>query len=78
MTGENDFLILIKSFSHLFFLPCLCIFLQESCIEFERLVTTQCEALIQAIHDRREYLLEAIRMDKDTKIRILKVGGFGG
>jgi len=47
---------------------------QESCMEFERLVHAQCEALIQAIHDRREYLLEAIRMDKDTKIRILKVG----
>ena len=47
--------------------------MQESCMEFERLVTAQCEALIQAIHDRREYLLEAIRMDKDTKIRILKV-----
>lgn len=46
---------------------------QESCIEFERLVHAQCEALIQAIHDRREYLLEAIRNDKDTKIRILKV-----
>ncbi|XP_044315800.1 E3 ubiquitin-protein ligase TRIM9 isoform X2 [Drosophila rhopaloa] len=44
----------------------------ESCMEFERLVHAQCEALIQAIHDRREYLLEAIRMDKDTKIRILK------
>lgn len=48
-------------------------FAQESCIEFERLVHAQCEALIQAIHDRREYLLEAIRNDKDTKIRILKV-----
>lgn len=47
--------------------------LQDSCIEFERLVTAQCEALIQAIHDRREYLLEAIRRDKDTKLRILKV-----
>ncbi|XP_075153185.1 E3 ubiquitin-protein ligase Trim9 isoform X2 [Haematobia irritans] len=44
----------------------------ESCIEFERLVIAQCEALIQAIHDRRQYLLEAIRMDKETKIRILK------
>lgn len=42
-------------------------------MEFERLVTVQCEALVQAIHDRREYLLEAIRMDKDTKLRILKV-----
>jgi len=51
----------------------LIIYAQESCIEFERLVHAQCEALIQAIHDRREYLLEAIRMDKDTKIRILKV-----
>uniref|UniRef100_A0A1A9ZPX6 BBC domain-containing protein n=1 Tax=Glossina pallidipes TaxID=7398 RepID=A0A1A9ZPX6_GLOPL len=48
----------------------------ESCIEFERLVTAQCEALIQAIHDRREYLLEAIRMDKDTKIRILKASTY--
>lgn len=47
--------------------------LKESCMEFERLVTVQCEALVQAIHDRREYLLEAIRMDKDTKLRILKV-----
>lgn len=37
------------------------------------MIIAQCEALIQAIHDRREYLLEAIRMDKDTKIRILKV-----
>lgn len=46
---------------------------QDSCLEFERLVTAQCEALIQAIHDRREYLLEAIRRDKETKIRILKV-----
>lgn len=48
-------------------------FFKDSCIEFERLVTTQCEALIQAIRDRREYLLDAIRRDKDTKIRILKV-----
>ncbi|XP_001988736.2 E3 ubiquitin-protein ligase TRIM9 isoform X3 [Drosophila grimshawi] len=44
----------------------------ESCIEFERVVHAQCDALIQAIHERREYLLEAIRNDKDTKIRILK------
>lgn len=42
-------------------------------MEFERLVAAQCEALIQAINDRREYLLDAIRRDKDTKIRILKV-----
>lgn len=46
---------------------------QDSCMEFERLVAAQCEALIQAINDRREYLLDAIRRDKDTKIRILKV-----
>lgn len=45
---------------------------QESCLEFERLVTAQCEALIQAIRDRREFLLEAIHLDKESKIRILK------
>ncbi|XP_055600151.1 E3 ubiquitin-protein ligase TRIM9 [Uranotaenia lowii] len=44
----------------------------DSCIEFERLVTAQCEALIEAIQARRECLLEAIRQDKDTKIRTLK------
>ncbi|XP_037902402.1 E3 ubiquitin-protein ligase TRIM9 isoform X2 [Hermetia illucens] len=44
----------------------------DSCVEFERLVTAQCDALIQAIHARREYLLETIRMDRDAKIRILK------
>jgi hypothetical protein len=51
------------------------VFSQESCIEFEKLVSEQCEALIVAIHSRREFLLDAIRMDKDSKIRILKVGG---
>lgn len=33
----------------------------------------QCEALIQMIQERREYLLETIEMDKDHKLRILKV-----
>lgn len=33
----------------------------------------QCEALIQMIQDRREYLLETIEMDKEHKLRILKV-----
>ncbi|XP_055375833.1 E3 ubiquitin-protein ligase TRIM9 [Condylostylus longicornis] len=44
----------------------------EACIEFERLVTAQCEALLQALQDRQDYLLDSIRMDRDTKIRILK------
>lgn len=42
-------------------------------MEFERLVSAQCESLIQMIHERREFLLDTIRMDKETKIRTLKV-----
>lgn len=45
---------------------------QDSCIEFERLVIEQCENLIRAINERREFLVDAIRMDKESKIRILK------
>lgn len=42
-------------------------------MEFERLVTSQCEALIQLLHERREFLLDTIKMDKESKLRILKV-----
>lgn len=55
---------LILLFSHCF---------QESCLEFERLVSAQCESLIQMIHERREFLIDTIRMDKETKLRTLKV-----
>lgn len=51
-----------------------CIPFQESCLEFERLVSAQCESLIQMIHERREFLIDTIRMDKETKLRTLKVG----
>ncbi|KFB39228.1 AGAP008750-PA-like protein [Anopheles sinensis] len=44
----------------------------DSCIEFERLVTAQCEALIAAINARRDVLLDVIRSDKEAKIRTLK------
>uniref|UniRef100_A0A182R005 Fibronectin type-III domain-containing protein n=1 Tax=Anopheles farauti TaxID=69004 RepID=A0A182R005_9DIPT len=44
----------------------------DSCIEFERLVTVQCEALIAAINARRDVLLDVIRSDKEAKIRTLK------
>lgn len=33
----------------------------------------QCEALIQMIQERREYLLETVEMDKEHKLRTLKV-----
>lgn len=33
----------------------------------------QCDALMQMIQERRDYLLETIEMDKDHKLRILKV-----
>ncbi|XP_035773270.1 E3 ubiquitin-protein ligase TRIM9-like isoform X1 [Anopheles albimanus] len=44
----------------------------DTCIEFERVVTAQCEALIAAIHARRDVLLDVIRSDKEAKIRTLK------
>lgn len=42
-------------------------------MEFERLVSAQCESLIQMIHERREFLLDTIKIDKETKLRTLKV-----
>lgn len=33
----------------------------------------QCETLIQMIQERRECLLETIELDKEHKLRILKV-----
>jgi tripartite motif-containing protein 9/67 len=42
-------------------------------LEFERLVSAQCESLIQMIHERREFLIDTIRIDKETKLRTLKV-----
>lgn len=37
------------------------------------MVVMQFESLIQMIRQRREYLLETIEMDKEHKLRILKV-----
>jgi len=42
-------------------------------LEFERLVSAQCDSLIQMIHERREFLLDTIRLDKEAKLRTLKV-----
>lgn len=33
----------------------------------------QCETLIQMVQERREYLLETIELDKEHKLRVLKV-----
>ncbi|XP_039284984.1 E3 ubiquitin-protein ligase TRIM9, partial [Nilaparvata lugens] len=46
--------------------------LQENCSEFEEVVSNQCDALIQAIEQRRQQLIEYIRQDKDMKVRVLK------
>lgn len=45
---------------------------QENCEEFEAVVTAQCDALIEAIRNRRAQLLECIRQDKDLRVRALK------
>lgn len=46
--------------------------LQENCEEFEAVVSAQCDALIEAIHNRRVQLLECIRQDKELRVRALK------
>lgn len=47
-------------------------FLKENCEEFEAVVSAQCDALIEAIHNRRAQLLECIRQDKELRVRALK------
>lgn len=64
--------IISETYSITLFVACVLDW-QESCHEFEQLVIVQCEALIQLIQERREYLLETLQMDKDNKLRILKV-----
>ncbi|XP_022914480.1 E3 ubiquitin-protein ligase TRIM9 isoform X2 [Onthophagus taurus] len=44
----------------------------ENCVEFESIVTAQCENLVAAIHARRAQLMECIRQDKELRIRALK------
>lgn len=46
--------------------------LQDNCTEFEETVISQCDALIEAIEQRKQQLLEYIRQDKDVKQRVLK------
>lgn len=46
--------------------------MQENCCEFEDAVSSQCDALIQAIEARRQQLIEYIRQDKEMKVRMLK------
>ncbi|XP_046663598.1 E3 ubiquitin-protein ligase TRIM9 isoform X2 [Homalodisca vitripennis] len=46
--------------------------LNENCVEFEEVVISQCDALIEAIEARKQQLLEYIRQDKEIKVRVLK------
>lgn len=53
-------------------MTCILVPLQENCEEFEAVVTAQCDALIEAIRNRRAQLLECIRQDKEMRVRALK------
>ncbi|KAF5294515.1 hypothetical protein FQA39_LY13369 [Lamprigera yunnana] len=44
----------------------------DNCLEFESIVSAQCDTLIESIHQRRAQLLECIRQDKDLRMRALK------
>ncbi|KDR08341.1 hypothetical protein L798_01298, partial [Zootermopsis nevadensis] len=45
---------------------------QDNCADFESQVSAQCDALVEAIHRRKQELLEFIRQNKEMKLRTLK------
>lgn len=45
---------------------------QGECEELERQVDARCDALIRSIERRRQWLIDAVRQDKETKQRSLK------
>lgn len=46
--------------------------IQGECEELERQVDARCDALIRSIERRRQWLIDAVRQDKETKQRSLK------
>lgn len=46
--------------------------LQGECEELERQVDARCDALIRSIERRRQWLIDAVRQDKEIKQRSLK------
>lgn len=50
----------------------LCSYLQGECEELERQVDARCDALIRSIERRRQWLIDAVRQDKEIKQRSLK------
>ncbi|KAI5710360.1 hypothetical protein M8J75_007989 [Diaphorina citri] len=46
--------------------------LNDNSIEFESQIVAQCDALIKAIEDRKKQLVDAIRLEKESKQRILR------
>lgn len=50
---------------------CVCL-IQGECEELERQVDARCDALIRSIERRRQWLIDAVRQDKETKQRSLK------
>ena len=45
---------------------------QENCMEFEALVTSQCDSLIDALKRRKQELLEFVSHEREMKTKILK------
>lgn len=46
--------------------------MQRNCDDFESIISSQCEALIEAIRLRRNNLLDFIRQEKDMRKGVLK------
>lgn len=46
--------------------------LQENCTDFEDSITVQCDQLIESINEKKLQLIDFIRQDKETKLKLLK------
>uniref|UniRef100_A0A8D8LJX4 E3 ubiquitin-protein ligase TRIM9 n=1 Tax=Cacopsylla melanoneura TaxID=428564 RepID=A0A8D8LJX4_9HEMI len=61
--STTEFITRLKSITEL---------LNDNSIEFESQIVAQCDALIKAIEDRKKQLVDAIRLEKESKQRVLK------
>ncbi|CAG9831487.1 unnamed protein product [Diabrotica balteata] len=46
--------------------------IEHNCDDFENIISGQCQALIEAIHERRNHLIEFIRQEKEMRKGVLK------
>lgn len=66
-----------SAFKHLIFIVVTVLwhficFFQENCMDFEALVISQCDSLIDALNRRKQELLDFLSHERERKTKILK------